>query len=178
MVRLFAALSVPGDIAKALAALQSGLRGAPWRPAESLHITLRFFGEVDERRAEDIAQELALAAIPPFDLTLAGVGCFGEGDKIRAVWAGLVESEPLRRLAGRCEAAARRVGCAAETRNFSPHVTLAYLKRSDPDETARWIAGHNLFRAGPFKASRFGLYSSWPGETGSRYELERFYPLL
>ncbi len=177
MIRLFAALSLPGDAAAALAPHQAGVRGARWRPAETLHITLRFFGEVDERRAQDIAQALDLAAVEPFDLTMAGVGCFGEGERIRAVWAGVEPCEALARLAGRCEAAARRAGCAPETRKFAPHVTLAYLKRADPSEVAAWIVSHNLLKTGTFRMARFGLFSSWPGEDGSRYELERYYPL-
>jgi len=143
-----------------------------------LHITLRFFGEVDERRAEEIATQLNAAAVRPFDLTLAGAGCFGEGDRIRAVWTGVADSPSLGRLAARCETAGRRAGCAAETRNFAPHLTLAYLKQPDPDQVAAWIAVNNLFRSQLFRVTRFGLYSSWPGEAGSRYELERFYPLL
>lgn len=175
MIRLFAALSVPGDVATVLAGAQTGLRGARWRTAESLHVTLRFFGDVDERRAEDIASELGCAAGEPFDLTLAGVGAFGEGDRVRAVWAGVEESPALRRLAARCESAARRAGCPPETRNFAPHVTLAYLRRPDPVQVAAWIAENNLLRCPAFRAQRLGLYSSWPGETGSRYELERYY---
>jgi len=177
MIRLFAAVSIPGEIVPLLAEHQAGLRDARWRSAESLHLTLRFFGEVDERRAEDIAAALDCAGVGTFELSLTGVGAFGEGDRVRAVWAGVEESPSLRRLAARCESAARQAGCAPETRNFAPHVTLAYLRRADPVQVGAWIADHNLLQTPPFSVRRFGLYSSWPGEAGSRYELERFYTL-
>ena len=177
MIRLFGAIFMPGEQAEALAACQGGLKDVRWQPAENLHITLRFFGDVDERRFEDIAVALEGAVLPPFDLTPAGVGAFGAGDRVRAIWAGVEESAALRQLAARCETAARKAGCAPETRNFAPHVTLAYLRRTDPDAVAAWIADHNLFRAPAFRVARFGLWSSWPGAAGSTYRLERYYSL-
>ena len=57
---------------------------------------------------QDIDSELSALSLPPFDLSLAGAGHFAEGDRIRAIWAGVEPSEPLKRLAARCETAARR----------------------------------------------------------------------
>ena len=177
MIRLFAAVAIPQQIAEGLARRQQGLPGARWRPLDSLHVTLRFFGEVQEPVAADLDDELAKLAGRPFELQLNGVGAFGEGREVRAVWAGVGDSESLRVLAGRCEAAARRAGLKAEGRAYHPHVTLAYLKRPDPERVAAWVQGHNLLRSPPFPIDRFGLYSSWPTSEGSRYELEREYPL-
>ena len=177
MIRLFAAIAVPAEIAEGLARRQQGLPGAQWRPAETLHVTLRFFGAVAEDVAADLDAELAQVRGAPFDLQLEGVGSFGEGAKLRAVWAGVGISEPLRVLAGRCESAARRAGLEPERRVYHPHVTLAYLRRADPVRTAAWVQGHNLLKSPPFRVERFGLYSSWPSSEGSRYGLEQNYPL-
>lgn len=177
MIRLFAAIAVPPAAAMALAGARHGPREARWRPDEALHVTLRFFGEVNERTADDLDAELGAVASDPFDLRIEGVGCFGEGERIRALWAGVAESPALRQLASRCEAAARRSGLKAETRNYAPHVTLAYLRHSDPSQVAAWIQANNLIKAPAFRVDRFGLYSSWPGEAGSSYVLEREYRL-
>lgn len=175
MIRLFAAIAVPPDIGEPLLGRQHGLEGARWRPLEAFHITLRFFGDVQEPAADDIDSELSLVTSPPFALELEGVGAFGEGRDIHAVWAGVAESAPLRQLAGRCESAARRAGVKADTRAYRPHCTLAYLNRPEPDAVARWIQGHNLLRSPPFGVDRFGLYSSHQTGEGSRYRLEREY---
>ncbi len=177
MIRLFAAIAAPPEIALGLARRQQGLPGARWRPAEALHVTLRFFGEVTEPVAADLDAELAAIAGAPFDLVLEGVGSFGEGPKLRAVWAGVGESQPLRQLAGRCEAAARRAGLEPERRVYHPHVTLAYLKHADPVRAAAWVQEHNLLKSPPFRVEGFGLYSSWLSSEGSRYDLEREYAL-
>ena len=177
MIRLFAALAVPDEIALALAPRQQGLEGARWRPAEALHITLRFFGEVREDVAHDLDGELTRVSGKPLTLTLEGVGAFGEGRDIHALWAGVASNEALNVLAGRCDAAARRAGLPADRRSYRPHVTLAYLTRPDPAEAAAWIQRNNLLKSAPFEVDRFGLYSSRLGEGGSTYTLEREYRL-
>ncbi len=177
MIRLFAALAIPYDIAQPLVPRQSGIEGARWRPQQSLHITLRFFGDVQETAADDL--DLALEAVrsPPLTLSLGGVGFFGEGPDIHAVWAGVAENERLRVLAGRCEAAARRAGLAPDKRSYRPHVTLAYLRRPDPAQVAAWVQSHALLKSPSFEVTRFGLYSSASTSEGSRYALERNYAL-
>ncbi len=177
MIRLFAALAVPGDIAAGLARHQTGLLGASWRKAESLHVTLRFFGEIDEARAEDLDAALCVIRGEPLDMQISAVGAFGEGQDIHAVWAGVEISAPLSRLSSACERAARRAGLKAQPRAWKPHITLAYLHRADPASVAAWIQTHNLLKSPPFCLDSFGLYSSWSGHGGSSYRLERSYRL-
>jgi 2'-5' RNA ligase len=178
MIRLFAALPVPDDVAAVLARRQQGLPRARWSPLENLHITLRFFGEVQETVAADLDAALATLSMDAFEVSLQGVGSFGDGERMRAVWAGVADSEPLHRLAARCETAARRCGLKPESRTFRPHVTLAYLRHSPEARVAAWVQGHYLLKSPPWRARAFGLYSSWRSEDGSRYELERTYPLV
>jgi len=178
MIRLFAAVVPPPEIAEVLTRRQQGLPGARWRPVEALHVTLRFFGEIDEAKADDLDAELTRVGGAPFDLELAGVGAFDEGGAAHAVWAGVVESEALRGLARRCEAAARRARLAPDARAYRPHLTLAYLRRAEPARVAAWIQAHALLRSPAFRIDRFGLYSSRLGGEGASYRLERTYPLI
>jgi RNA 2',3'-cyclic 3'-phosphodiesterase len=177
VIRLFCAIAIPEDVRHGLERRQQGLPGARWRPTDTLHVTLRFFGEVAETLADDLNAELSVTGGRAFDLALAGVGVFGDGQETRAVWAGVEDNESLRRLAGRCETAARRAGLKAERRPWRPHVTLAYLRNPEPSRVAAWVQGHNLLRSPPFRVDAFGLYSSWRTDFGSHYRLERDYPL-
>lgn len=179
MIRLFAAVEIPAEIALDLRRRQQGVPGAHWRPAEALHLTLRFFGEVNEATAADLDGELRRVSGEPLELELSGAGAFGEGEDLRALWAGVAENPALERLHGRCESAARRAGLKPEPRAWRPHVTLAYLKRPDPARVAAWLQGHNLLKSPPFRVTWFGLYSSWPSASGpGRYDLEREYALI
>lgn len=177
MIRLFAALSVPEEVAQALQPLQEGVPGAAWRPKEAFHITLRFFGDVTEETAEALDDALAALRMRPFAQRLQGAGAFNDEDRLRAVYAGADRGEPLVRLAGKCETAAGRCGLKSEARSYRPHVTLAYLKGADPVRTAAWIARHNLFISQPWTVTAFGLYSSRLARFGSVYSLEREYSL-
>ena len=179
MIRLFTALSVPEDVADTLSRRQSGLPGAKWRTRDQLHITLAFYGEIDERRADDLAAELSRAATGgPFEIALTGVGAFGDAHRSHTLWAGIEAGERLSVLAGRCRAAGERAGVVMERRDYRPHVTLAYLKpQTNPDRIGAWIAGHNLLHSPPIRVDRFGLWSSVLTHDGSRYQLEQEYPL-
>lgn len=178
MIRLFAALPIPEDFGQALIRRQMGVEGARWRPLDALHLTLRFFGEIREDVARDLDAELTGVRASPFEIALRGVGTFGEGPDIHAIWAGVEESEPLRRLAKACETAARRAGLKAETRHYRPHVTLAYLRHADPTEVAAWVQANNLLKSPPIRVDSFGLYSSFLGSEQAHYRLEADYPLV
>ena len=177
MIRLFAALALPDDIAQGLARRQTGLEGARWRSAEQLHITLRFFGEVREDVARDLDAELSALGCGSFDIVLEGAGAFGEGGDIHTVWAGVAENPELKRLAKACETAARRAGLKSDSRNYRPHLTLAYLRHPDPARVAAWIQANNLLKSPPIRVDRFGLYSSFLASDGAQYRLEAEYRL-
>lgn len=176
-LRLFAALELPPSVRDHLARLQRGVMGAKWRPPENFHLTLRFFGETSEPLAEELDHALAGIVQKPFEVRLRGAGFFGAA-KPAALWIGVEQSEDLKVLAGRCERAARRAGLAPETRNFTPHVTLAYCAGTGVEDAAKFAQRLALFSTEPFLADRFGLYSSWTGKGPSKYLLEAEYPLV
>jgi len=177
MIRLFAALAVPPEVGEMLQRSQENLVGARWRPLESLHITLRFFGEVSETTADDLDVELGQVRSPPLSVVLTGVGAFDDAGAVRAVWAGVAPDPALALLATRCERAARRAGLKPDSRAWRPHLTLAYLDRGEPGPVAAWIQANGLLRSLPFACRSFGLYSSHLGGRAAHYRLERSYPL-
>lgn len=178
MYRLFAALPVPPEISGPLRKLQKDLPGASWRPEENFHVTLCFYGEVNEARARDLDEILGEIDADAFDLRVEGMGWFGRREP-SAVWARIGESDELRALASQCERAARRLGIALEKHPFTPHITLAYL-HGTPLETARdWAQARLNHRSDPFRARQFHLYASVPRRGGgpSRYDPMADYPL-
>jgi 2'-5' RNA ligase len=179
-LRLFAALDIPEAVASRLLLMQRGVDGARWSPRENLHLTLCFFGEMDRRLAEDLDLELAqeAASVRAFDLSLKGTGTFGKGDP-HTLFVGVSESETLRALAADCERAARRCGIKVDGRKYTPHVTLAYLKRADLQQVAAFEGAHALFESPVWSADCFGLYSSQVRKAApSHYRLEAEYDLV
>lgn len=176
MIRLFTAIEIPSAVRTRLSFLQGGVPGARWSPAENLHLTLRFIGEVDEATAGDIDDMLAALRAPAFDLTLKGAGEFGGRDP-HALWVGVAPSETLMRLAAKIESALQRMGLPAETRKYSPHVTLARLRDAPVAKVREFLAAHAAFDSGPVHVSKFALFSSYPSSNGSQYRIERTYEL-
>ncbi len=176
-LRLFAAITPPDDLAERLTQLMQGVPGAKWRPRENLHLTLAFYGDVDEARARDLDDELRQVRTPPFDLGLKGTGVFGGADP-HALWMGATRPQELLQLNKACLRAARRAGIETERRAYAPHVTLAYLNDPDRDRLARFIQRTALYETPAFRVTSFSLFSSWQGKKGpNAYVEEAVYPL-
>lgn len=157
--RLFAALALPETVLDRLTAVQSGLEGASWRPRANLHLTLRFFGELDATQTARL--KAALLALPPhaINLVINGAGWFG-GDRPTALWARAEPTEGLLALRADMEAAARDAGLAADERGFIPHITLAYLQKTPETLVAAKVAELQDLRCEPHAIESFNLYSS------------------
>ena len=176
MPRLFTALEIPRDAALSLSLLRGGLPGARWIDVENYHLTLRFFGDVEGHVADDIANALDRVHRPGFQLTLSGVGAFG-GKKPHSIWAGVAPSPDLNALQAEIERICQRLGLPADPRKFTPHVTLARLKNTSPDEAARYLSSRGNFSAMPFRVGRFVLMSSRESVGGGPYIVEEVWPL-
>jgi RNA 2',3'-cyclic 3'-phosphodiesterase len=176
MIRLFTAVEIPESVRLRLTLLQGGVPGARWQPAENLHLTLRFIGEVDEPTASDIDAVLGALDVPAFEMSLKGVGQFG-GKEGRALWAGVAANPALTHLTAKIESALQRMGLPAETRKFTPHVTLARLRDAPLAKVQEFLAAHSLFDSGQFPVRAFTLFSSHQTPKGSLYRPERVYPL-
>ncbi len=74
---------------------------------------------------------------------------------------------------------ARNCGIEVERRKFRPHVTLARFPNGAETghHLAQFMASHGTFRAGPWIADHFALYSSRRGRGGRIYTEEAGYGL-
>jgi len=134
--RLFVALD-PGDGARGgIAAAMAGLRLAVGTAGRDLrfgdpatvHLTLRFLGDVEDGRRPGIEAAVAAAAdgSPPLSLEVRGVGAFPSPRRVRVVWLGLGgDLAPLAALAAALDLRLAPLGFAPETRPFTPHLTVA-----------------------------------------------------
>jgi len=86
------------------------------------------------------------------------------------------------RLHDKVEHAVVRAGLAPQSRKFTPHVSLARFKNNagalTQEELLFYLSDNARFRAGPFAADRFTLYSSFLSSSGAIYTPEADYPLV
>jgi RNA 2',3'-cyclic 3'-phosphodiesterase len=177
-MRLFVGLPIPDALRAQLAGLAGGIPGAKWVPPENYHLTLRFIGELEPWRAQEVDEALAaIRGAKPFELLLRGVGTFEKGGRIHALWLGAERSEGLLHLRRKVETALQRSGLEPERRSFAPHVTLARTERAAPEKLIAFVQAHNLFRAPPVTVESFTLYSSRLGKEQAVYAAEAEYEL-
>ncbi len=174
--RLFVALRPPWPIRAQLIAAMYGVAGARWQDDEQLHLTLRFIGEVDRHRAEDIAAAIGALHAPALPARIAGVSLFERQGRPHMLWAGVQPFEPLEALHRKVDGLLGRVGIAPDTRAFTPHITLARLNRAT-GPVAPFLALHGDLASPPFVFSHVTLYESELGRGGSRYHPVARYPL-
>jgi 2'-5' RNA ligase len=176
MPRLFTALEVPQPVGVALSLLRGGLPGARWIDPENYHLTLCFIGDIDDRSARDIAEALDGIKRRALAVEIDGLDAFG-GARPKALYARVEPSEPLIDLQAAQERLLRRLGMRMESRQYTPHVTLARLRsEATPRLTADWLASRGGMRQS-FTAERFVLMSSRDSVGGGPYVVEEAYGL-
>ncbi len=179
-MRLFTGIDLPGELNRSLARLVERLRPAArikWSPPDNFHITTKFIGEWPESRLAELVE--ALRTIPPrpaVDITVGGLGWFPNPRAPRVFWVGIDGGSALKELARNTEQALIRLGIAAESKPFSPHLTLARIKEPAPLEKLHLaISQLPATEFGSFAADRFYLYLSRRSAAGSVYtKLEEF----
>ncbi len=176
MPRLFTAIELPADAGAELYGLNAPLPGARWIKPDGYHLTLRFFGDIDNGIARELVTNLSEIDAGAFEFRISGLGVFGGNDP-RTVWAGIEPSPQLEALARAHEKAARNAGLAAEKRTYRPHVTLARLKNSNAEAVARFLSLYSGYRSEPILAARTVLMSSKPLTGGGPYVIEDAFPL-
>ena len=179
MPRLFVALEIPNEIQDSLAPLMRGLGDARWMSDVQVHLTLRFIGELDNRGANDVADALSLVPGTPFDLRLKGIGHFPPKGEPKVVWAGVEHQPQLNVLKRQIDRALLQAGIDRDPQKYTPHVTLARLRRPPTQAgLATYLMRHSLFLSPPFPVSGFKLFSSWLDGQGADYQVEASYDLV
>ncbi|WP_328805032.1 RNA 2',3'-cyclic phosphodiesterase [Parasphingopyxis marina] len=153
-----------------------GISGARWHSDEQLHLTLRFIGDVDRHRAEDVAAALGHIAFPQFEIALRGIGHFGDLSRQRQLWAGVSPHRDLEKLHAKVDSALRQIGIEPDRRAFLPHITIARLNRNAGPIDA-FAETHGGLSSDPFAVGHFALFESSLGREGARYETIARYPL-
>ncbi|HEX7324092.1 MAG TPA: RNA 2',3'-cyclic phosphodiesterase [Rhodanobacteraceae bacterium] len=102
--------------------------GVRWLDAQSLHMTLRFFGDADDAQRERLQRALPVLACTLPALAARRHAIWPNRARPRLLVLELSAPTPLLALAATCEALARDCGFAAEPRDFRAHLTLARLR--------------------------------------------------
>ena len=180
-MRTFIALELSDEIRKKLGALIQDLRTAvqftPARPKwvrpESIHLTLKFLGQIEETMVEPIGEVMKKAALetPPFNIKVRNLGVFPHERKPRVLWTGLSSGgEQTERLQQKLESGLIPLGFEAEKRPFHPHLTLARIKAlRGTGPMMKVLANHKRRFVGENYIDKLALYKSELHPSGAVY---------
>jgi len=134
-LRAFLAVPLPAELQQTITRLQRELTPRVgelrWTRPETLHLTLRFFGQITEEQLEKVATSMLSVGVrqAPFTVRVRGLGAFPAPRRPRVLWLGLDPAQPLHGLYDTCQTQLAAAGIAAEPRPFSPHLTLGRYRQ-------------------------------------------------
>ena len=163
-IRSFIAIPLPDALKSSALAIQDRLKpklpNVRWTKAESMHLTLHFFGELSQENLEKAGAVMVSieSLFSPFKLAVSGVGAFPSNDRARIVWLG-VDSAGLTRLYAALSKALQMGGFRCETRPFKPHITLGRVRNS-PLKARHILSPESDTVAGEMTVSGLTLFES------------------
>ena len=137
-MRTFIAIDLEPEIKCSLTNLLSDLKKTgdkiKWAKKQSMHLTLKFLGEISRDKMTEIESVLERLSnkFSSFQLILKGTGTFPpKSKKPRILWIGIEECSRLNDFQSELETSLEKVGFPIENRKFRPHLTLGRVKKPE-----------------------------------------------
>ena len=152
-----------------------------WARVNNIHLTLKFFGNVDHVRVNRITDALSRAVedISQFKVSIGGAGAFPNNRQPRVLWIGIDDSGgQLKHLHESIEAECARKGFEREARAYRPHLTIARIRKR---EGARELTEANQnfgFTPLEMPVTELLLFRSELSSKGSRYTVVSRHKLI
>jgi 2'-5' RNA ligase len=177
LIRSFLAIELPQPILKKIEEVQGDLRSTHadvrWVSPDKIHLTLKFFGNIEESRIDLILKSIEdpIRNTSPFSLKVRGVGAFPSLKNPRVIWMGLVDGkEVLASFQKQIESQLEKIGFQPEDRPFHPHLTLGRMKSSrGKEDLGGRMEKHKEEEFGDFPVERAVLFKSDLRPTGPIY---------
>ena len=175
-VRLFAAIPLPPPAVDRLSALRLRLAapgdGLRWTAPEQWHITLQFFGDLDEQQIGLLKRDFRAIRLPEATVRLEALGRFPSKGILFAA------AERSSSFLALYEAFKSGVGswkpASVSSLPFHPHVTLARSKGRVGGKTLEKLSFPALPQYGAavsWQTGKSALYESCLGPNGAQYRL-------
>ncbi len=175
-IRTFIAVPVPDSVSRSIASFTTPLRrldaDVKWVRPESLHLTLKFVGDVETGRIPAVGDAVAEAVSESraFGLQLGGSGFFPNAKRPAVIWIGVTEGAGhLTHLAEAIDAAVVRYGFDAEARPFSAHLTIGRVRSPRGIDRLVTALSGSRYESAPFTAGTIAIMKSDLQSTGAVY---------
>ncbi|MCX8146867.1 MAG: RNA 2',3'-cyclic phosphodiesterase [Candidatus Woesearchaeota archaeon] len=172
-MRLFIAISISKEAEEELKRLQNELRYAKLNLVKDFHLTLKFLGDVDNKKIDKIKERLKEIKSKKFSLELSDIGVFPSENYIRVVWVGLKPENKVVELQNAVESSLEDI--FEKDKNFKPHITIARVKAIENKKEFKSIIKNLKVKIVKSEITCFKLIKSTLTPKGPVYEiLEKF----
>lgn len=133
MIRLFAAMEIPGDIQSKISELKDVVIGGSsdlkWEKREKIHLTLKFIGEVENELVAQVINSLDfLEQCNKISCRLTKFGFFFRQGIPQILWIGLSVDEILFDIVGQLNSKLTKFGIPVEEKNSNLILHCSGLK--------------------------------------------------
>lgn len=183
-IRAFLAIAPSAEVWQSIGKIQSRLKPScpfdiRWLKPESIHLTLKFFGDVSPEDIIALARvvEKYSPTLEPLQLTVKTLGVFPSLQRARVLWIGLAgETAPIFTLQQNLEQGWAACGFTRDHRPFRPHLTIGRIKSSRlTGDPVNFLAQAGDWSAGSFRADGLVFFQSDLTPQGAVYtQLARF----
>jgi len=152
-MRAFLAVAIAAELRDRISAVQQQLKDlvaagpgrrvrVTWVKPETIHLTIKFLGEIGEAAVEPLRAGVSAAidGQPAIEIPLGTVGAFPRLQAPRALWIGppsnwdsLNEAKGALELAARIDAVCEKFAVPRDAHPWRPHLTVARVREGERD---------------------------------------------
>lgn len=177
-IRVFISIEIPdkSSLDAPLGYLE-GVKGVRTTPPEQMHITLRFIGDVDESRVDDIERcvRSAVEGRNRFDVSVSGAGAFPRREMPSVVWIGASPQKEMASIADAIGRNLRNAGIGFDQKPFKSHITVGRCR--EPVDLSGFFGRFSDTTFTTFQCSEILIMRSVLGPRGAKHTVLRRIPL-
>lgn len=171
-MRCFIAINLPSNVKDYLYDLCKEITSnnikVNWIHKKNLHLTLKFIGEVEDSRVNEIKDRLNHIEYEKFSLNLDTVGVFPNNNFIRIIWIGVNPEEKVIELQKKIDSSL--LDLFSKDQRFDAHLTIGRVKNTkNKEEFIKKIKDIKIEKI-QFEVNEFKLMKSTLTKDGPIYE--------
>jgi 2'-5' RNA ligase len=170
-MRLFTAIELPKELEEQVSKLKEKLKtdSAGMTITKDNHLTLKFLGDVEDSKADEIKEALRKVRFSSYKTKLNNIGVFPNENYVRVVWVGLKPEEETIALKKKIDDALKDFNFKDDY-DFHPHLTLARVKFVKDKEKFKELLKSLKVEGSEFEVKEFKLIKSTLMPEGPVYE--------
>lgn len=146
---------------------------------ENLHFTFKFFGEISEKKSQNIMElmDQKIKNYHPFELFIKGVGVFPHPGYVRVIWLGVDNANDFSKFQRECDEEFIKMGFKKE-RSYNPHLTIGRVKGAkNKDKLLSLLKEMETLEIGKMDVERISLKKSELTPAGPIYTTIKVFEL-